>query len=266
MEYIGGYMAYDSSKLFTCLALVTLVGVTSILAYEPARAQMESFPFDPMLEISRAPSRPNDSLSHSIVFLVVARDQFGYPIDGQAMQANVEISYPGEGRVLIDSSLPLGIDWQVAAKKAAYVAQTITETDFSTLDIIFSVEPIGLYGPHAVDGPSAGAALTLLLLSEALQIPINNQVAITGTMETNGMIGQVGGVPHKVQAAGEIGARYMLVPAGSQEYDFQELSYFAQTEYGMQLIPVADIEDVVIYFLGEEGYCSCIFENLGLTS
>jgi predicted S18 family serine protease len=78
------------------------------------------------------------------------------------------------------------------------------------------------------------------------------------------MIGQVGGVPHKVQAAGEIGARYMLVPAGSP--DFQELSDFAQTEYGMQLIEVEDIEDVVAWFLGEEGYCSCIFENLGLTS
>ena len=68
-----------------------------------------------------------------------------------------------------------------------------------------------------------------------------------------------------MEAAAQAGARYMLVPAGSPEYDFQELSGLAQSQYGIQLISVEDIEDVVTYFLGREGYCGCIFQNIGLT-
>jgi len=63
-----------------------------------------------------------------------------------------------------------------------------------------------------------------------------------------------------MQAAGELGARYVLVPTGSPAYDFQKLSDFAQSRYGMQVIPVRDTDDVVTYFLGEEEYCSCRFE------
>jgi predicted S18 family serine protease len=239
-----------------CAALFLLISIITLCALSIAGANSAYGQIQQQYDIMRDPSR----LSHSIVFLTVSLDEYGNPLYGEAMQANVELS-SGSGRVLINSEIPLGIDWQVAAKNATYIAQTITGIDFSTLDIIFSVEPILEYGPAdyyalskgGVDGGSAGAALTVLLLSDVLGIPINNDVLVTGAIQTNGMIGEVENIWYKAEAAKDLEARYMLVPeagVGSVENLYELLA--TNIHQGMRLILVNDIGDVVTHLLGEE--------------
>ncbi len=70
----------------------------------------------------------------------------------------------------------------------------------------------------AVGGPSAGLAFTLTLIDRLSpnSIVANHKVAVTGTIELDGKVGAVGGVPQKTIAVRRAGADIFLVP--SSEY------------------------------------------------
>ena len=70
-----------------------------------------------------------------------------------------------------------------------------------------------------VGGPSAGLALTLGILDRMTPGDLTGglNVAVTGTMSPDGVVGPVGGVPQKVVAARRAGADLMIVPV--EEYD-----------------------------------------------
>jgi len=67
----------------------------------------------------------------------------------------------------------------------------------------------------AVGGPSAGLAFTLGILDVLTPGSITGglSIATTGTMQLDGRVGPVGGVPQKVVAARRQGVSLMLVPA-----------------------------------------------------
>jgi hypothetical protein len=70
------------------------------------------------------------------------------------------------------------------------------------------------YAPTSSDGPSAGAAMAVGFLAVFRGDRIIRGVAVTGTIEPDGRIGPVGGIPDKVRAAKREGYRLVLVPAG----------------------------------------------------
>jgi PDZ domain-containing protein len=68
--------------------------------------------------------------------------------------------------------------------------------------------------PGQVSGPSAGLAFTLTIIDELTpgSLTGGKNVAVTGTMDLDGNVGEVGGVPQKTAAALDAGAELMLVP------------------------------------------------------
>jgi len=70
-----------------------------------------------------------------------------------------------------------------------------------------------------VAGPSAGLAFTLALLDDltAGNITGGKKVAVTGTIDVNGMVGPVGGVVQKTAAARKAGAVAFLVPPDEEK-------------------------------------------------
>ena len=70
-----------------------------------------------------------------------------------------------------------------------------------------------------IGGPSAGLAFTLAIIDRLSKSDITNghKVAVTGTMEPDGKVGDVGGVAQKTVAVRRSGADVFLVPPG--EYD-----------------------------------------------
>jgi PDZ domain-containing protein len=69
--------------------------------------------------------------------------------------------------------------------------------------------------PGAVSGPSAGLAFTLTIIDKLSpgDLTGGKNVAVTGTIELDGTVGEVGGVPQKTAAAIEAGAKLFLVPS-----------------------------------------------------
>jgi PDZ domain-containing protein len=67
-----------------------------------------------------------------------------------------------------------------------------------------------------IGGPSAGLAMTLSILDELTpgDLTGGKRVAVTGEIEDNGAVGEVGGVGQKAVAARHRGAQLFLVPKG----------------------------------------------------
>jgi len=65
-----------------------------------------------------------------------------------------------------------------------------------------------------VSGPSGGLAFTLTIIDDLTpgNLTGGKTVAVTGTIDGDGNVGEVGGVPQKAVAARSAGARLMIVP------------------------------------------------------
>ena len=110
-----------------------------------------------------------------------------------------------------------GVDLQSSAsasvRTASQIASTKTGIDISKKDITVSFvnndkELIVL------DGPSAGAAITVTIIAALQNKNLDNNSMMTGTIEENGAIGKVAGVSAKAQAAKNFGKTKFYVPDG----------------------------------------------------
>lgn len=90
-------------------------------------------------------------------------------------------------------------------------------------------------GGIPVDGPSAGLAMTIALMSSILNRPADNKLASTGEIAISGEVRPVGGVSEKIKAAFAAGATKVLIPSANWDSVYSE-----QDE---RIIPVTCIKD-----------------------
>jgi hypothetical protein len=137
---------------------------------------------------------------------------------------------PGEGRVLVDTQPLMGVVFQDAANTAVFVAQNRTGVPLAGSDVIFSINAPGQV--PAVDGPSAGALMTLLAISAIEKKPLREDVTLTGTIDQDGNVGAIGGIPDKAQAAKDAGKTLILLPRANANlvtYTQQTRQYYGFT-------------------------------------
>ena len=67
------------------------------------------------------------------------------------------------------------------------------------------------------DGPSAGGAIALGIVSQLTGVPIINTVAMTGEIDLNGNIKQIGGLVSKLTGAKKAGVTLALIPRENEE-------------------------------------------------
>jgi predicted S18 family serine protease len=125
------------------------------------------------------------------------------------MNISVEIR-PGQDRILVQTTPLMGIVFQDAANTAVYVAQKRTGVSLAGSDVIFSIE--AEHQISSVDGPSAGALMTLIMVSALENQPIHPSLTLTGSIDKDGNIGAVGGIVEKATAAKENGKTLFLLP------------------------------------------------------
>lgn len=99
------------------------------------------------------------------------------------------------------------------------------------------------------DGNSAGAVMAVGFLAVFRGDTIKPGIAMTGTIEPNGKIGRVGGIPFKLKAAAREGYRTVLVPKGQLVTPKWDLSAVAH-ELQITVIEVDTIQEAYSYFTG----------------
>lgn len=90
---------------------------------------------------------------------------------------------------------------------AASVIRKVTDKDIRDYDI-----HVNVVGGGKIDGPSAGAAITLCIISALLNKPIRQDLAVTGEISLRGHIKPVGGIFEKIYGARRKGIKLVTVP------------------------------------------------------
>lgn len=99
---------------------------------------------------------------------------------------------------------------QYSARVAAQVAANYSKVNLSNLDVVYNIKA----NASVIGGPSAGAALSIASVALFQNMTLNKDVIITGTINEDGTIGEIGGVLEKGKAAKEHGFKLFLVPVG----------------------------------------------------
>jgi len=95
---------------------------------------------------------------------------------------------------------------------ATSVARMVTEIDLNDYDL-----HVNVVGGGRIDGPSAGAAITLTLISSLLRRPIRQDIAVTGEVSIQGKVKGVGGIFEKVYGAKQAGVRQVFIPKENEK-------------------------------------------------
>lgn len=140
--------------------------------------------------------------------------------------------------------------WRATAWQAALTASQLLDFDPRAMQIAVSVE-------GSVDGPSAGALFTVGILSAVRGDKLNPEVTMTGTINPDGTIGPVGGIPYKIEGAAAAGKKTVLIPISSRmEYDSFTEKYVDLVEHGkangVTVHQVNDVWDAYKHFTGKE--------------
>jgi ATP-dependent Lon protease len=72
-------------------------------------------------------------------------------------------------------------------------------------------------GGGRIDGPSAGVAITLALVSCLLQRPLRQDIAVTGEVSIQGKVKEVGGIFEKIYGAKQAGIKEVFIPQENKD-------------------------------------------------
>lgn len=95
---------------------------------------------------------------------------------------------------------------------AASVIRNLTDKDIKDYDI-----HVNVIGGGKIDGPSAGAAITICIISSLLNKPIRQDLAVTGEISLKGKVKPVGGIFEKIYGARRMGIKLVLVPKDNEK-------------------------------------------------
>jgi ATP-dependent Lon protease len=149
---------------------------------------------------------------------------------------------PGSGRLILTGQLG------DVMKESAQAALSIVKNRAAALGIDasrFEKSDIHVHVPAGAipkDGPSAGVAMFMALVSLMTDRTIRSDTAMTGEISLRGLVLPVGGIKEKVVAAHSAGIKRVMLPARNRR-DYDDIPEVARRE--MEFIWLERVEDAV---------------------
>ena len=149
---------------------------------------------------------------------------------------------PGGGRLILTGQLG------DVMKESAQAALSIVKNRAAALGIDasrFEKSDIHVHVPAGAipkDGPSAGVAMFMALVSLMTDRTIRSDTAMTGEISLRGLVLPVGGIKEKVVAAHSAGIKRVMLPARNRR-DYEDIPEVARRE--MEFIWLERVEDAV---------------------
>jgi Lon-like ATP-dependent protease len=144
-----------------------------------------------------------------------------------------------EGRIIATGKL------KSIAKEAVLnvsaVIKNMTGTDISRHDV--HIQFVGTY--EGVEGDSASVSIATAVISAIERIPVDQTVAMTGSLSVRGDVLPVGGVTYKIEAAARAGMKKVIIPKANEADVLVEKAYRDK----IQIIPVSTIAEVMEHSL-----------------
>jgi ATP-dependent Lon protease len=136
---------------------------------------------------------------------------------------------PGSGKLILTGQL--GEVMRESAQAALSIVKNraqsfgIDENEFGKIDIHIHVPS----GAIPKDGPSAGVAMFMALMSLMTERTVRSDTAMTGEISLRGLVLRVGGIKEKVVAAHGAGIKRVMRPARNRK-DFEDIPEEARKE------------------------------------
>lgn len=148
-----------------------------------------------------------------------------------------------EGRIIATGKL--GEIAKEAVTNVSALIKKNTGTNISNHDIHIQF----LQAYDGVEGDSASISVATAVVSALENIPVDQSVALTGSLSVRGDVLPVGGVTGKIEAAAEAGIKKVLIPKSNMDDVFIEDRYKKKID----VIPVENIGDVLEHALVGKG-------------
>jgi ATP-dependent Lon protease len=149
---------------------------------------------------------------------------------------------PGKGKLILTGQL--GEVMKESAQAALTLAKKLLDDPLDKSDLHVHVPA----GATPKDGPSAGVAMYLALVSLLTARPVRSDVAMTGEISLRGMVLPIGGVKEKVLAALRAGIRTVMLPRRNQK-DLEDVP--AEARERLEFVWLDRVEDAVACAIGE---------------
>jgi ATP-dependent Lon protease len=146
---------------------------------------------------------------------------------------------PGSGRLILTGQLG------DVMKESAQAALTLVKARSASLGIdpeMFEKSDIHLHVPAGAipkDGPSAGVAMFIALVSLLTGQTVKNDLAMTGEISLRGLVLPVGGIKNKVLAALRAGITTVILPERNKK-DYEDIPEAARKTMNFVWLSTAD--------------------------
>lgn len=181
---------------------------------------------------------------------LLAVSEYGEGYTGRIADLYLEIR-PGTGKVYLQTFPLLKVDTQISTRFAKEIACKFIDKDCSKYDFFYTIEAASTI----VGGPSAGSSIAVLTIAVLDGLEINPEVALTGSINSGGIVGPISGVKEKIEAAKAAGMNKVLIPMGQIEIttgnETINLAEFGE-ELNITVVEVSDLNDVLFEFTGKQ--------------
>ncbi len=134
------------------------------------------------------------------------------------------------------------------------VIKKLTGKDISDYDI-----HIQFVDTHGVDGDSASITIATAVISALEEIPIRQNLAMTGSLSVRGEVLPIGGVTAKIEAAAAAGVKTVVIPRANMQDVLLDDKYVDIVE----VIPVDSLDEVMEHALIKHDHKAGLVERLG---
>lgn len=156
---------------------------------------------------------------------------------------NIEVvTVPGNGKIQVTGNL------KEVMRESASAALSYVRSISNRLGVDhewYSKNDIHIHVPDGAtpkDGPSAGITMATALTSAIANIPVRQDVAMTGEISLRGRVLPIGGLKEKILAAKQAGITTVIIPEKNKK-DLVKIP--AEIMDGMEVRPVSEAEEVL---------------------
>ncbi len=152
------------------------------------------------------------------------------------------VKMPGKGRMSITGNLKDVMKESIAAANS-YVRSRSTK--FGIKPPQFEKTDVHVHVPEGAtpkDGPSAGVAMAIAIISVLTGIPIRKDIAMTGEVTLRGRVLPIGGLKEKLLAALRSGIKTVLIPQENEK----DLADVPQTvKDALEIVPISTVDEAI---------------------
>jgi ATP-dependent Lon protease len=156
------------------------------------------------------------------------------------------IKMPGRGRMTVTGNLKDVMKESISAAASYVRARALT---FGVKPPVFEKTDIHVHVPDGAtpkDGPSAGVAMTVAMVSVLTGIPVRKDIAMTGEITLRGRVTAIGGLKEKLLAALRSGVKTVLIPQENEK----DLADVPDTvKEALEIVPVSTADEALKWAL-----------------